>query len=106
MFVFNLFAIMRGRLKKAPFECSVEAGRVLVSDSMRNLFDAQVAVCEEMGSSPESLFAQPLTETNTRLLFEKALQVAWAEAKFGGQITNHKIVDGIKCPLRDARNGK
>ena len=73
VFAFNLFAIMRGGLQKAPFECPIEAGRVLVTNGMRDLLDAQVAVCEKIGGSQESSFAQPLAKTNARLLFEQAL---------------------------------
>jgi len=70
MFAVKLLAIMRGRLQKAAFERPVEAGRVLVSNGMCNFLDAQVAVREKMGGSLESLFAQPLSQTNAGLLLE------------------------------------
>jgi hypothetical protein len=57
VFAVNLLAIICGGLQKAALECSVEAGRVLVSNGMRNFLNAQVAVCEKICGPLESLFA-------------------------------------------------
>src|ERR1700683_3829925 len=58
MFAMNLLTIIRRRLQKAAFECSVEAGGVLVSNGVRDFLNALVAVCEKAGGSLESLLAQ------------------------------------------------
>ena len=91
----ELFSVARGSLRKPALECSDEARNVLVSHNVSNLFDTHISAGKKMSCFLKPLLVEPLTDANTSLVLEEALEMRRAEVELDSQVANRECPAGL-----------